>query len=139
MSLVLDVPMPPTLTNSAKGRSRHWRVAWLEKTNYWKRLDSMLMAGLIPPPMLQPWSKVRIASVMHLGGAMDDDNAMARHKPLLDWIKTRGYVTDDRKKNIKWDALPEQIVKRNGHYRIVLTLSEITQPESTEEHPHGST
>ncbi len=63
---------------------------------------------------------------MYLGGAMDDDNAMARHKPLLDWLKTRGYIADDRKKNIVWEGLPEQIVKRDGNYRIELTITPLS-------------
>lgn len=124
-TLVLEFPMPPNVTN-ASGQSRHWRTIYAKKVAYWKQLDVLMMAGKIAPPMLQPWPSARIASVMYLGGAMDDDNAMARHKPVLDWLKTRGYVTDDRKKNIRWDALPEQVIKRDGNYRIVLTISPLT-------------
>jgi hypothetical protein len=60
---------------------------------------------------------------MYLGAAMDDDNAAARHKPLLDWLKTRGYIAADRRKCLRWESFPEQIIRRNGHYHIELTIT----------------
>ena len=60
---------------------------------------------------------------MHLGAAMDDGNAMNRHKWLEDWLVTRGYLVDDRKSCLTWETFPTQIVKRDGKYRIELTLT----------------
>lgn len=129
------VPMPPNLTNNGGRKTTHWRQFHREKKSYLGLLDSLQGVGgilgmqgghvevRIPVPPLQPFASVSIRSVMYLGGAMDDDNAMARHKPLLDWLKTRGYLVDDRKKNIVWEGLPEQVVKRDGNYRIELTLT----------------
>lgn len=114
-------PMPANVTNAASGKS-HWRSKHNERKKYFARLDEMQNAGLIPPPPKFPFTYVTLSSVMHLGGAMDDDNALARHKPILDWLKTRGYIADDRKKNITWESLPQQHVKRDGNYRIELTL-----------------
>lgn len=116
-------PMPPTLTNSARGRSRHWWSAEKEKKAYWELLDTLQNIGRVPPPPEKAWAVVGVQSTMYLGGGMDDDNAMARHKWAFDWLKTRGYLVDDRKKNIKWADFPEQIVKRGQEYRIELTLS----------------
>lgn len=119
--LTITVPMPPNLTNRSSGKS-HWRVIHREKKSYAKRLDELQLVGLIPPPPLAPLQKAMVCSTMHLGNAMDDDNALARHKPLMDWLKTRGYIADDRKKCLSWHSLPQQIVKRDGNYRIELTL-----------------
>jgi len=128
------VPMPPHVTNRSRG-STHWRKAYNEKRDYWTQLDwiaSTYHARQKPFPGMTiplqpdaPLARVSVRSTMHLGGAMDDDNALARHKPLLDWLKTRGYIVDDRKKNVVWEALPEQIVRRDGNYRIELTLNPI--------------
>lgn len=123
-SLTCEFPMPPSQTN-ASGASRHWRSQYSARKNYAKQLDELQSVGRIPPPPKDPWTKSSIASVMHLGAAMDDDNAMARHKPLLDWLKTRGYIVDDRKKNLVWEGLPTQVIRRarpGEHYRIVLTM-----------------
>lgn len=122
-SITLTVPMPASVTNVKARASRHWRAAYAQKLAYWQALDAMLVLGTVEPPPLHPLARAHIRSVMYLGGAMDDDNALARHKPLLDWLKTRGYVTDDRRKNLVWEGLPEQVIKRDGNYRIVLTLT----------------
>jgi hypothetical protein len=124
MSVVFDVPMPPHVTNRARGSS-HWRRGYAEKVAYWELLDTLQNCGRILPPPRERWARVSARSTMHLGGAMDDDNALARHKPLLDWLKTRGYLVDDRKKNVRWESMPDQVVKRDGNYRIVLTLTPV--------------
>lgn len=123
--LVFTAPMPELVTNSNRGRSRHWRAAHREKLAYWDKLDLLAAAKQIPRPPASPIAKCTVRSVMYLGGAMDDDNAIARHKPLLDWLKKRSYIVDDRRKCLRWEALPDQIVKRDGNYRIVLTLTEV--------------
>jgi hypothetical protein len=123
--LECSFPMPPRVTNR-KSNSR-W-TGHSEKKSYAKQLDELQHIGLIPPPPREAWTKSSIASVMHLGAAMDDDNAMARHKPLLDWLKTRGYIVDDRKKNLVWEGLPTQVIRRarpGEHYRIVLTMQSL--------------
>ncbi len=60
---------------------------------------------------------------MHLSNQMDVDNALRRHKWILDWLKTRGYVVDDSPKHLEWVSFPEQRVKRDGNYRVELTLT----------------
>lgn len=122
----LTVPMPPSITN-ASGASRHWRSVYQKKMEYWDQLDLRLAYKAIPKPPETPIMKAHIRSIMYLGGAMDDDNAMARHKPLLDWLKHKGYIADDRRKNLTWEGLPEQIVKRDGNYRITLVLTPVPE------------
>lgn len=130
MSLTFTVPMPANLTNRGSGRS-HWRVIHTEKTAYRAQLDLLLAAKQLPRPPAEPFAKATVRSTMHLGGAMDDDNAMARHKVLLDWLKQRRYIVDDRRKCLRWESFPEQIIKRDGNYHIVLTLTPLQ-----EELPH---
>jgi len=117
----LVVPMPPTLTNSGAGRSRQWWSIHREKKAYWRRLDELQLVGLIPKPQRRIIERGTVRSVMTLGGGMDDDNAMARHKWVMDWLATRGYVRND--KLIKWEAMPVQVVKRDAEYTIALTIT----------------
>jgi len=111
--------MPPNLAN---GRMHHM-VKHREKKKYWRALDERQQSGLLPPPPVQPYHRVRIASHMVLRAYMDDDNALARHKWILDWLVTRGYLADDRKQNIEWDALPIQEASRKRIPEITLTLT----------------
>lgn len=120
MTLTISFPMPPNLTNA--GSHGHWRIKGNEKKRFLALCDERQAAGLLPPPPKCAFQKAILSSVMHLGHAMDDDNALARHKWPLDWLKTRGYIVDDRRKCVRWIALPEQIIKRDGNYRIEITL-----------------
>ena len=130
-ALTFTLPMPPNIANGSHG---HWRARHREKVSYWADLD--IVAAMcrtdgwahatdwrIPGPPAEPFARATIASTMHLGAAMDDSNAMRRHKWVEDWLKTRGYIVDDRKKCLTWTGFPEQIVKRDGNYRLVLTLT----------------
>ena len=139
VTLTLTVPMPPTMMN--RRSSNHWRAVHCAKLDYWERLDNLRLASKcvqpdslaclapfhVPEPPPEPLARVAVYSVMHLGGAMDDDNAMHRHKFLLDWLKSREYIVDDRRKNLKWVSFPEQHVKRDGNYRITISLSRIEE------------
>jgi hypothetical protein len=120
-AFVIDVPMPDNVANSRT----HWRTRSKLKKAYRAQLDERQNAGLIAPPPRTPLARVTVRSVMRLGNPMDDDNAIARHKPILDWLKTRGYIVDDRRKCLRWEALPEQIVRRDGDYRIELTITPV--------------
>ena len=125
--------MPPNIANGSHG---HWASRHKAKLAYWAELD--LMQGpkswtrrdpkkgdvtyQIPAPPKRPWPKATIQSVMVLGAAMDDSNAMRRHKWVEDWLVTRGYIADDRKKCLTWGGFPEQVITRKEVARIVLTL-----------------
>jgi len=121
-SLLFRFPMPRPLTN-ASGRSRHWRTMEREKKAYWTTCNGLYHARLLPPlPDDAPWEKARILSTMILGGAMDDDNAMARHKWAIDWLAGWGYVKSDRKTCLVWGDFPIQTVTRKEEAKIILTL-----------------
>ena len=117
--LTLTFPMPPNLANARM----HWRVKHKEKADYWQRLDNLQLQGEIPPPPQVRWHVVSISTVMYLARRMDLDNAMARHKWVLDWLVTRGYIKDDRGAFLQWERFPEQITKGSKPYRIVVTLT----------------
>lgn len=122
LTLVFTLPMPENLTNPR--RRGHWAAVHGAKQKYLAACDLLQKFGQVPPPPRRPLGRVTIASVMRLGAAMDDDNAMARHKWALDWLKTRGYVADDRRNNIRWVSLPHQVVKRKQAYQLEITLTE---------------
>lgn len=118
-TITLCLPMPENLGNSRM----HWRVKHNAKVAYFDTLDTMQAAKLLPAPPATPMASARIASVMYLGAKMDADNAMARHKWTLDWLQGAGYIRNDRE--LVWSGVPEQVVKRDGNYRIELTLTEL--------------
>lgn len=126
--LVFVVPVPPHVTNRSRG-STHWRRAWREKRGYNESLALLLAARMIPPPPPVPIRRAVVASHMMLRGAMDDDNAIARHKPLLDWLVGHGYLATDRRErkkdgaSLRWAGLPEQTVSRQWEPFIRLTLT----------------
>ena len=116
----LTVPMPLNIGNGSHG---HYMVRHKQKLAYWKALDTMQAAKLIPAPPATPLDRVTLDSVMHLGAMMDHDGSVRRHKWILDWLKTRQYIVDDSPKHLTWVSFPEQRVKRDGNYRVDLTLT----------------
>jgi hypothetical protein len=128
-ALVFRFPMPVGMTN-ASGRSRHWRSVYEEKLKYWAILDMLVVTKLIQPPPAVPLPTVTVTSHMTLGGAMDDDNAVARHKWVLDWLRTRGYIATDRRTGLRWAAFPEQTVTRKANPQIELTVTPVSDNDS---------
>jgi hypothetical protein len=115
------LPMPENLTNRKSGRG-HWRTIHSEKRKYQAMLDVLQSGGIIPPPPPAPLPKARLTSVMTLGGAMDDDNALARHKVAIDWLVKRGYLASDRRTCLTWTGLPTQRISRKNAPCLELTL-----------------
>lgn len=118
--LVFRFPMPLNLGNSRM----HYMVKHKEKVKYWAMCDLLAKGEILPPPPKKPWDKATISSTMVLGAAMDDGNAMNRHKWVEDWLVTRGYVVDDSKKHLKWAGFPEQRVSRKNEPSITIILTE---------------
>ena len=133
--LSLILPMPSNIANGAHGHyyGRHraklayWESLdvishWCGRPGKWKVID---VEFDIPAPPPTPFAKASIRSRMYLGNAMDDSNAMRRHKWIEDWLKTRGYIVDDRKKCLTWEGFPEQVISRKQTYRCEITLTPI--------------
>ena len=115
----MTVPMPPNVANARQ----HWRVKLNAKQEYWRKLNLMEAAGAFPKPPYPTPARSEIHARMFLGAQMDHDNAVARMKWLLDWLCASRYIADDSPKALSWQGFPEQIVKRDGNYRIELTLT----------------
>jgi hypothetical protein len=118
-ALRIVVPMPPNIGNGSHG---HWAVRNKQRTAYLKALDMLQAVGQIPPPPTKPLERVELDSVMRLSRMMDHDNAVRRHKWVLDWLKTRRYIADDSPAHLTWTSFPEQQIKRWDRYEIILEL-----------------
>lgn len=118
----LTFPMPRNIGNGAHG---HWATRNAQRVAYLKALDTLQACGKIPAPPKKPFDRVRVDSIMHLANQMDVDNALRRHKWILDFLKTRGYIVDDSPKHLEWVSFPEQHVKRDGNYRVELSITPI--------------
>jgi hypothetical protein len=101
-ALVLTLPMPLNLANARL----HWRAKDRERDAYFTHCDALQARNAVPAPPAVPLVRATIAAAMVLGGHMDDDNAMARLKWPVDWLRTRGYIADDRRKNLRWTGFP---------------------------------
>ena len=83
-----------------------------EKKAYWKRCDNLMYFPDFPlAPEDGPMEGVTISATWYVRNLMDEDNAVARLKWVLDWLKTRGYIVDDRTENVSL-AKPIQFIDR---------------------------
>lgn len=124
--LVFRLPLPANLVNSGRGRSRHWRAAHAEKQAFRRACDAYQAAGLVPPPPPRPIARATIAARLTVWNAMDDDNAMARTKVAVDWLRTRGYLAGDTRRHLRWVAMPEQTITRDpARYALEITITPI--------------
>lgn len=123
----LSMPMPPNILNSGRVRA-HWSRVYGMKKRYYQDCDARQQLGIIPAPPLTPFRRTVAGVTMRLGNPMDDDNAMGRLKWVWDWLKTRGYILDDRRKNLS-QGIPRQIIERGNPPSVFLTLTEITEAE----------
>lgn len=103
----------------------HFRVKHREKVAYWDMLDMLVLGGVLPKKPKKPWPKAKIRSDMVLGAAMDDGNAMNRHKWIEDWLVKRKYIVDDRKTCLTWEGFPTQRISRKNEPGITITLTEV--------------
>lgn len=119
MTLRFVFPLPINLANARM----HWAVKHVRRSEYFAACDALQLAGKVPPPPRAPIERAHVHEVLRMGGHMDDDNAANRCKWPIDWLKTRGYIADDRKKNLVRSGYPRQLVKRDGDYAVEITLT----------------
>lgn len=119
--LMMNLPMPPNLGNS-RGHSR-WSGA--QKKRYFEILDKRQLFGMLPEPPKQPWDNVQLRADLHLGARMDDDNAKFRaYKWPADWLRTRGYIVDDKRPHCQM-LDPAQFIKRAKDYWVTIYITPI--------------
>lgn len=120
--LVFTFPMPDNIANARQ----HWAMKHRRKNTLWGLCDVLVKGKILPmPPKDAPWTKATISSRMVVGNSMDHDNAIARHKPLLDWLVTRGYLLNDTRKCLDWTGFPAQKVSRKNLPEIEITLTKV--------------
>ena len=112
-------PLPPNRAN-ARG---HWRKAYREQAKFYAECDMRVLAKLMPKPPAAPWMRASITAELTMRNPMDDDNALARCKWVCDFLVTRGYILDDRKGRLDWDAIPTQKISRKEPTCIIVTLT----------------
>jgi hypothetical protein len=119
-TFVLVVPMPINVANTPM----HWAKKNRLRGEYFQKLDNLHLQKKIPNAPARALAKASISSVMYLGKIMDTDNAISRHKWVLDWMKTRGFIVDDKPGVLSWSAFPCCVVKHGEEHRIEITLTE---------------
>jgi hypothetical protein len=116
-TMKLVVPMPPNFSNPKAKASRNPFAAERRKKRYWQLLDQLAAAKLIPPPPSPAFGAVTVTSMMIVGGRMDRDNSVARHKFVFDWLQGHGYLHNDRL--VDWSDFPRQRVSRPRRGAII--------------------
>lgn len=115
----LLLPVPPDIGNE-RG---HWAVRNRRRQNFFGDCDDRQLFRLLPPPPPQPFESVEITAHFRLWNEMDADNLRARLKHALDWLRTRGYIVDDRAKNVRLAAVTQEIDRKDRG--LELTLEEV--------------
>lgn len=119
-TLRFSLPLPPNLANARM----HWAAKHHKRQSYFEACDNLQLAGQVPPPPATPLAKAVIYETLYVGSEMDDDNAAHRVKWAIDWLKTRGYIADDKRGNLLRKGYPDQRVRLKP-YRLEITLTEI--------------
>lgn len=115
--LTFTFPMPANLGN---GR-QHWAVKHREH-EAWK--TRALLGDRSLRWRRTPLEQVTVSAVFYIGSKpMDDDNAVARLKWCLDFLKERGIITDDSRKHLRLRGIPEQ--RPGTPRRVVLTVESL--------------
>lgn len=112
------LPLPPNMANARW----HWAAKHRARQEYFLELANLYILGLIPKPPAEPFPYVFISSTLYLLSQMDEDNALARIKWPVDWLKRHGYIVDDRIPHARF-TIPAQVVSRKAQSRLELTLT----------------
>lgn len=120
----LTLPLPLNLANSRM----HWRPKHSAKLEYWAMLDQRQMLNMIPPPPAEPFESVTIEATWYLHGTpMDEDNAYARLKWPTDWLVSRGYIRDDKAKNVRLLPPAQKVDRKNKRLELVITVAPLSR------------
>lgn len=112
MKMVL--PLPVNLANCRL----HHMVKYRKKKAYWADLDMLLMVKRLPPPPETPWQAVHITFDWYVWNKMDPDGRDARKKWIIDWLRTRGYIIDDREENVDYTDLPQTVDRKSQRVEL---------------------
>jgi hypothetical protein len=116
--MIFELPLPPN-TGNQRG---HWRTRERQKKDFWKACDNLQYFPDFPYPPRSPMERVTIQATWFVHNRMDPDGAVFRLKYVLDWLRTRGYIADDREANVTL-LPPVQHIDRKSK-RLVLEVLE---------------
>lgn len=91
--MTLTLPLPPNIANMRA----HWARKNTQKRQYWDRCTLWRINENQPRPDCDPPQTADVTVTLYLHQLMDDDNAAARCKWLLDWLVGDGYLLDDKR------------------------------------------
>ena len=80
------LPLPPNIANARW----HWAQRNRHRTSY---LTLCTVADHRRPP--EPIAPAVVTATLYVHNMMDDDNAVARLKWAIDWLKVREIIEDD--------------------------------------------
>lgn len=121
--MVLTLPLAEGRNTEKDG---HWSRRAKAKKAYFQKCDNLQLLGKVPGPPPRAFGRAAITVVMRVWNENDGDNAMARLKSTCDWLKSRGYIVDDRLRHLRWNGQPEQVIDRGPSCgTVVITLTEI--------------
>lgn len=92
--IVLWIPRPP---DNANNRG-HWRIAHEAMLRLRGELDDRLAVRLLPAPPARPLVSATLESHWYIEGRhrfLDQDNAVRRLKPVIDWLVAMRYLAGD--------------------------------------------
>ena len=113
----LTLPLPINLGNARM----HWAEKNRKKKAYWEGLNVRLALGKIEKPPAKPMECVAITFHWYVWNLMDPDNARARAKWILDWLKGLGYIVDDKGANIDYRADHQTIDRKEPRVELEIT------------------
>ena len=116
MKLTLRLP-----TNIANSRMQ-WAQPNRARKTYFEFCDVLMMSKLVPEPPQEPPEKAKVRLSFFLHNRMDEDNLTARAKWVLDWLVTRGYLTDDKPQNLRLLKPRQRIDRKNKRIEVELTV-----------------
>jgi hypothetical protein len=118
----LSLPLPPNMVNGALSRA-HWSSKTKARTVYRQLCQAWTAVNYYFPPPFSLAPPVTITSVMYVHQTMDDDNAVARHKWAIDWLKDRGWLASDAHGKLRWSDMPHQrTIGRDEMPRLMIVL-----------------
>ena len=112
----LQLPLPVNLGNARL----HHMVKYRKKKAYWEHLDILVVLKRLPPAPETPYASAALVFDWFVWNKLDPDNLGARKKWIMDWLVTRGYLTDDRESNVTLTDKPQTIDRKCPRVEIDL-------------------
>lgn len=129
-TLTFELPMPDSRND--KRRHAHWATVHKRTQAYYALCKRVVgLQGLTLP---RGWPALLATATCHVHGSNDEGNAIARLKPLEDWIVLQGVVPSDARRHWHWTAIPGEVLlrskKETPYVRLTITRSDEHRQEA---------